>query len=116
MLPARQYPGEVAYRLLMLLVPDLGKVAGDLEQHSLMRCDLPRAFLPHAFIKISDRGAQHAGNLKKSPRGDAIDAVLIFMSLLIAYPDHFAELLLGQAQQYAPFADPPADMIVDRGG
>jgi hypothetical protein len=38
------------------------------------------------------------------------------MSLLIGYPDHFAELLLGQAQQYAPFADPPADMIVDRGG
>jgi hypothetical protein len=73
LLPARQYPGEVAYRLLMLLVPDLGKVAGDLEQHSLMRCDLPRAFLPHAFIKISDRGTQHAGNLKKSSSGDAID-------------------------------------------
>ena len=42
--------------------------------------------------------------------------MLIFMSLLIGYPDHFTELLLGEAQQYAPFADPPADMIVDRGG
>jgi len=42
--------------------------------------------------------------------------VLIFMSLLIGYPDYSGEFLLGRAQQYAPFADPPADMIVDRGG
>jgi hypothetical protein len=38
------------------------------------------------------------------------------MSLLIGYPDHFGELLLGQAQHNAAFADPPADMVVDRGG
>jgi hypothetical protein len=63
-LASRQCPGKVAYRLLMLLVPDLGKVAGDLEHHSLMRCDLPRAFLPDAFIKVSDWGAQRAGDLK----------------------------------------------------
>ena len=33
---ARQCPSELAHCLLMLLVPDLGKVAGDLEQHTLM--------------------------------------------------------------------------------
>jgi hypothetical protein len=32
---ARQCPSELAHCLLMLLVPDLGKVAGDLEQHTL---------------------------------------------------------------------------------
>ena len=51
-----------------------------------------------------------------SSGGNAIDATLIFMSLLIGYPDHFGELLLGQAQHNAAFADPPADTAVDRGG
>jgi hypothetical protein len=36
------------------------------------------------------------------------------MSLLIRYPDHFGELLLGQAEHNSAFADPPADMVVDR--
>jgi hypothetical protein len=38
------------------------------------------------------------------------------MSLLIGYPDHFGELLLGQTQHDAAFADTPADMVVDRDG
>jgi len=46
LLPARQYPGEVAYRLLMLLVPDFGKVAGDLKLHALVQRDLPRTLFP----------------------------------------------------------------------
>jgi len=29
-------------------------------------------------------------------------------------PDHFGELLLGQAQHNAAFADPPANMVVGR--
>jgi hypothetical protein len=36
----------------MLLVPDLGKVAGDLEQHTLMGCHLARPFLSDAFVKM----------------------------------------------------------------
>jgi hypothetical protein len=63
-LPARQCPGELAYRLLMLLVPDFGKVAGDLELHTLVQPDLPRTFLPETFVKIGDRRAQRAGDLK----------------------------------------------------
>src|ERR1700756_4963710 len=45
-LPARQRPGELAYCLSMLLVPDLGNVPGDLEQRALVRQDRPRTFLP----------------------------------------------------------------------
>jgi hypothetical protein len=30
--------------------------------------------------------------------------------------DHFGELLLGQTQHDAAFADPPGDMVVDRDG
>jgi hypothetical protein len=33
------------------------------------------------------------------------------MSLLIRYPDHCGELLLGEAQHNAAFADPPADIV-----
>ena len=56
-----------------------------------------------------------AGDLKQSSGRNVIDAALIFMSLLIRYPDHFGELLLGQAEHNAAVADPPADMVVDRG-
>jgi hypothetical protein len=63
-LPARQRPGDLAYRLLMLLVPDLGKVAGELEQHALVRHDLPRTFFPDTFVKTGDRRAQSPGDLK----------------------------------------------------
>ena len=63
-LPARQCSGDLAYRLLMLLVPDFGKVARDLELHTLVRHDLPRTFFPDTFVKIGDRRAQRAGDLK----------------------------------------------------
>jgi hypothetical protein len=48
----------------MLLVPDSAKVAGDLELHTLVRHDLPRTFFPETFVKIGDRRAQRAGDLK----------------------------------------------------
>ena len=63
-LPARQCPGELAHRLLMLLVPDFSKVAGDLELHTLVHCDLPPIFFPDTFVKIGDRRAQRAGDIK----------------------------------------------------
>jgi hypothetical protein len=63
-LPARQCSGDLAYRLLMLFVPDFGKVARDLELHTLVRHDLPRTFFLDTFVKIGDRRAQRAGDLK----------------------------------------------------
>jgi hypothetical protein len=48
----------------MLLVPDFGKVARDLELHTLERHDLPRTFFLDTFVKIGDRRAQRAGDLK----------------------------------------------------
>ena len=63
-LPARQRPGELADCLLMPLVPDIGKVTGDLELHTLVERDLPRTFFPDPVVKIADRRAQRAGDLK----------------------------------------------------
>ena len=63
-LPARQCSGELAHRLLMLLVPDFDKITGDLELHTLVQRDLPRTFFPDTFVKIGDRRVQCAGDLK----------------------------------------------------
>src|SRR5262249_48884156 len=63
-LPARQCPGELTYCLLMLLVPDLAEVAGDLELHTVVERDLPHTLFPDTFVKIGDRRAQHARDLK----------------------------------------------------
>ena len=100
----------------MLLVPDLGKISCDLEQHSLVGRDLSRPFFTDAFIKVGNRRAQRAGYFEQSTGRYAIDAALVFVSLLIRYADHLGKLLLGQAQHDAPFAYPASDMIVDCGG
>src|SRR5690242_11713685 len=113
---ACQRPGELAYGFLMLLVSDLGKVAGDLQQHALVGRDLLRPFFADALVKISNRSAQRARNLEQPSSRDAIDAALVFVGLLISHPDHLGELLLGQAQHDAAFADPASHMVVDRGG
>ena len=97
-------------------VSDFGKVTGDLKQHALMGRDLPRPFFTDAFVKVGNRSTQRARNLEQPSGRDAIDAALVFVSLLIRHPDHLGELLLGQAQHDAAFADPASDMIVDCGG
>jgi hypothetical protein len=48
----------------MPLVPDFGKIAGDLKLHTLVQRDLPRTFFPDTFVKIGDRSAQRARDLK----------------------------------------------------
>src|SRR5215469_17093734 len=115
-LSARQGAGELAYRFLVLLVSDLGEVAGDFEQHAMMRRDLPRPFLADAFVKIGDRCAQRAGDLEQPAGRDPVDAALVFVRLLVGHADHLGELLLGQTQHDAAFADPAADVVVYCGG
>ena len=63
-LPARQYPGELAYRLLMLLVPDFGKVLANPTCIPGAASSAARPFLSDTFVKIGDRRAQRAGDLK----------------------------------------------------
>ena len=55
----------------------------DVQQHALVRRDLPGAFLPDAFVEISDRGAQRASDLEQRASRDPIDPALIFVSLLL---------------------------------
>ena len=58
-LPARQRPGDLAYCLLMPLIPDLGKVAGDLKLHTLVERDLPRTFFSDTFPRETTEQDPH---------------------------------------------------------
>src|SRR5215472_17125458 len=71
-----QRPCQLAHRLLLLLVPYLGEVARDLKQHPLMWHDLPRPLFADTFVKISDRRAQGASNVKQPSGGYTIDTAL----------------------------------------
>jgi hypothetical protein len=61
-------------------------------------------------------GALNARAISNSlPAETRLIAALIFTSLLIRYSDHFGELPLGHAHHNAAFANPSANMGVDRG-
>src|SRR5438132_14406164 len=98
----------------MLLVPDLGKVAGDLEQHTLMGCHLARPLLSNTFVKIADRRIQGVSDLEQPSSRHTIDPALVFVGLLIGDTDHLGELLLGQAQHDSALANLRSDMVIDR--
>src|SRR5579863_7504683 len=115
-LASREHAGQLADRLLVLLVLDLGEITRDLQQHPLMRRGRARRFLAEAFVEIRDRRIEHAGDLVEPAGRHAVDAALVLVGLLISDADHLGELLLGQAQHDTPFADAPADVIVDRSG
>jgi hypothetical protein len=100
----------------MPFVSDLREIAGDLEQHPLMRRDLPRTFLPDALVEVADRRTQRSGNLEQPAGRNPIDPALVFVGLLVGYTDHLGELLLGQAQHDAPLANPSPHVIVNGSG
>src|ERR1700724_3842235 len=82
---------QLADRLLVLLVLDLGEVAGDFEQHPLMRRRRPLLLLTEPVVEICDRRIEDAGDLVKPASRDAIDAAFGFVCLLIGNADHFGE-------------------------
>ena len=43
--------------------------------------------------------------------GRATEAALVFASLLVGYPDHFGQMLLGEAQHNTTFTDPSGDIV-----
>jgi hypothetical protein len=107
---------ELAHRLLMFLVLDLGEIARDFEQHPMTRRHCLRHFLADAFIEVGDRRVEYASDLVKPTGRDTVDAALVFMRLLVGHADHFGELLLGQAEHDTALADATADIVIDRAG
>src|SRR5215469_2306710 len=108
--------GQLADRLLVLLVLDFRKVARDLQQHALMGSDRPRRFFAETFVKIRDWRVEHTRDLIEPPGRDTVDAALVFMRLLVGHADHLGELLLGQTEHDATFANATADVVIDSAG
>ena len=82
-----QYPGELAQRLLVALVGDLRKIAGEFEAHPLARADRALALRVEPLKEIADRHTQNLTDFIEPAGGNAIDPALILMGLLIGYAD-----------------------------
>src|SRR5436305_14466458 len=85
---------QLADRLLVLLVLDFGEVAGDLEQHALVRRDRARRFLSQPLVEIGNLCVEDEGDLVEPASRNAIDPALVFMCLMICKADHIVELLM----------------------
>jgi len=81
----------------MPFIGDLGEVAGELQAHALAWVRQPIFPGVETVEEIGHRHAQHAGDLEESAGGDAVDAALVFVRLLVGDADEIGELLLGQA-------------------
>ena len=105
--------GHLAQRLLMLFVVDHREVASKLQAHALAgrRFELV-ARRGQALEEERHRHIQNLRDLEQTASGDAVQAPLILMCLLVGYADHAGELLLRQAHHDAPFADARADVPV----
>src|SRR4051812_5778177 len=95
---ARQSARELAKRLLVALVRDLGEVARQFEAHTLARADGARILPFQPIEEIPDRHTQHLRNLIEPTGRNTVDAAFVFVRLLIGHPDQVGQLLLGQAQ------------------
>jgi hypothetical protein len=104
---------QLAQRLLVPLVRDLGEIARQLQAHPLALADRAAALIVEAFEKIADRDAQHPGDFEQPSGRNPIDAALVFMRLLIGDADKVGELLLRQAEHDPAFADARADVPID---
>src|SRR5579872_711748 len=109
----RERSRQLAQRLLMPLVRDLGEISRQLETHALTRADGPAALIVEALEEIADGDAQHPRDLIKPAGRNAIDAALIFVRLLVGDADEVGKLLLCEAEHDPAFADSCADMAVD---
>jgi len=59
-----EHARQLAERLLVALVRDLGKVSGEFQAHPFARADRAIAVLLETIEKIADRHAEHVGDLK----------------------------------------------------
>src|SRR5215472_4273573 len=105
--------GELAQRLLMALVRDLGEVPRQLEAHALALAHRAAALIVEPLEEIADRNAQHAGDLEQAPGRHTVDAALVLMRLLVGDADEISKLLLRQPEHDPALADSRTDMTVD---
>src|SRR4051794_19755611 len=94
-----EYAREVGECLLVFLIGKMSKVAGELQQHPLLRHQFRRSLWIlrprlYVFKKITDVDAQRLRDLMETASRNAVDPSLVFMGLLIGDIDHLRHLLL----------------------
>ena len=109
-----QGSGEGADRLLLPAIRDGHEVARQLEHLALLRggLDGPRC-RGQPVVEIVDLDAKGPRDDTQAAGGNPVDALLVLVCLLVGDPDQLGQLLLGQAQQDAPLAQPRPDMPID---
>jgi len=103
---------HLAQCFLMLLVLDACEVTRKFKAHALTRIKLGFLVAFQTFIEIAHRNAQNLGDLVKATCRDAVNAALVFVSLLVGDANQIGHLLLGKAQHDATFADALTNITV----
>ena len=98
-----EHAGEVAQGVLVLAAADAGEVAGELQQHALLRHQLAGLGLVaplgiDVLEEVADLDPQRLGDLVQPAGRDAVDAGLVLVGLLVGHADQLGHLLLGQAR------------------
>ena len=71
------------------------------------------AFGAETVVEVADLDTECLREHVQAAAGDAVDALLVLVRLLIGDPDQLRHLLLGEPKHDAPFAHPRADVAVD---
>jgi hypothetical protein len=113
-----EHPRQMAKRLLMLPALDRSEIAGEFQEHALLRHQLLRAGGTtrgrlDILEEITDVDSQRTSDLVEAPRRDTVDSGLVLVGLLIGDSDQLGHLLLGQAEHDPSLADTQADVAVD---
>ena len=94
-----QDTGEVAQRLAVILASEAAEVARDLELHVMLwQRHHGRAIVLHVVEEIAHLDVQGTGKLIEPPGGNAVDARLVFVRLLIGNLQALGQLLLRQTE------------------
>jgi len=106
-------PCQLTQGFLVSFVRDLGEVTGEFETHPFARAYPALASLFEAVEKVADGNAKHLGYFKQAAGGDAIDAALVFVRLLIGDTNQISQLLLRQTEHNASLANARPDVAID---
>ena len=113
-----EHLGKATDSVLVLLMLDGGEIAGQLEQHALLRhhfrlLDLLLTLGIDILEEIADLDAERLSDLIETAGRDPVDAGLVLMRLLIGHTDQLGHLLLRVAEHDPSLTDPQADEMID---
>ena len=106
-------PGKIHKCLPILLLGDLHEIAAQLKEPPLLggRNETSLA-LCKALVEVVDVNPKHASYLVEPTCRNTVDALLVFMLLLVGDADQLGELVLGHSAHDPAFAQTGSDVTV----